>query len=165
MNGSHGPAYYQRYPKSSEIFKPSCNTNQIQDCSSDSLYNVYDNTIVNTDYVLNDIIEGLKKYQNQINIGLIYVSDHGESLGEKGVYLHGTPYVLAPKEQTHIPMMIWMSNDFYKEKKIQLSCLRKKGNESAVSHDNLFHTILGMMSVETKEYHKKLDILKDCQGL
>ena len=59
--------------------------------------NAYDNTIAYTDKVLADLID-LLAMQEGLSTSLIYVSDHGESLGEKGLYLHGAPYFMAPDE-------------------------------------------------------------------
>lgn len=162
-NGSHGPAYYQRYPKAFEKFRPSCNTNQIQSCSQTELLNTYDNTIVFTDYVINRLIEELKRYDTTLNAGLIYLSDHGESLGEKGVYLHGTPYMIAPREQTHIPMIFWASDQLSQARRIDLSCLQKKALNEEVSHDNLFHTVLDLMRVQTDLYRSNLDLIDNCE--
>lgn len=109
LMGSHGPAYYKRYPDSFRKFTPTCDTNEIQDCDHQSLINTYDNTILYTDSVVSRTIDALKARQANMNTALIYLSDHGESLGESGIYLHGTPYMLAPEQQTHIPFMFWLS--------------------------------------------------------
>ena len=161
MNGSHGPAYYQRYPKQYEVFKPACNTNEINTCSQEALNNVYDNTVVYTDSVLNGLIDTLKQQQN-VNTALIYLSDHGESLGEKGLYLHGTPYAIAPKEQTHIQMLFWANADFYQQHGVQNTCLQNLAHRPDVSQDNLFHTVLGGLNVHTQAYNAKLDLFNAC---
>ena len=161
MNGSHGPAYYQRYPKQYEVFKPACNTNEINTCSQEALNNVYDNTVVYTDSVLNGLIDTLKQQQN-VNTALIYLSDHGESLGEKGLYLHGTPYAIAPKEQTHIQMLFWANADFYQQHGVQNTCLQNMANQPDISQDNLFHTVLGGLNVHTQAYNAKLDLFNAC---
>lgn len=163
-NGSHGPSYYQRYGKEYQKFTPSCNTNQIQDCTQQELTNVYDNTILHTDAVLNQTIELLKKHNDQFETAMLYLSDHGESLGENGIYLHGTPRSIAPKEQTHIPMMFWASNDFLQSRKISQQCMKQKGNNQNLSQDNFFHTLLGVFSIQTKEYIPQLDLLQNCQN-
>lgn len=162
QKGSHGPSYYLRYPKSFEQFTPVCRNNQLQKCSQSELYNTYDNTILYTDYFLNKSIELLEKLPADYNSSLIYVSDHGESLGENNLYLHGTPYFLAPDAQTHIPFFTWMSDSFIKEFSINVSCLKSKGN-SSLSHDNIFHSLLGLMHIETSIYDEKLDIFDSCQ--
>lgn len=162
-NGSHGPAYFQRYQKAQEKFTPTCNTVQIDNCSKDQLLNVYDNTIVNVDYVLNSTIELLKKQTDHFSTAMFYMSDHGESLGESGFYLHGAPYRIAPKEQIQIPMIFWLSDAFMQELNINSYCLVNKARNDKVSHDNLFHTLLGSMGVATKEYKADLDIFNGCK--
>lgn len=160
MNGSHGPAYYQRYPKEYAHFAPACNTNAIDTCSQEQLNNVYDNTIVYTDVVLDGIIKVLQ--QQNTNTLMWYMSDHGESLGEKGLYLHGTPYAIAPQQQTHIPFIVWGNQDFYQQQGIRADCLQQMAKTEAVSQDNLFHSILGGLNVKTQAYDGKLDIFHTC---
>lgn len=164
-NGSHGPAYYQRYQMAQEKFTPTCKTSQVDSCSQQELINVYDNTIVNVDYVLNGIIELLKKNSEQFSTAMLYMSDHGESLGENGFYLHGAPYSIAPKEQTHIPMIFWLSNNFLTSHRLDQQCLLDKANnDTTVSHDNLFHTVLGSLGISTKEYNPQLDLFANCKN-
>lgn len=162
-NGSHGPTYYQRYQKEQEHFTPACNTNEVDTCSKKELLNVYDNTIVNVDYVLNSTIELLKKHQDQFATAMIYVSDHGESLGENGVYLHASPYAIAPKEQTHVPMIFWLSDTFLQQQQLDEGCLTNTAKNDSYSQDNLFHTLLGGMQVNTQEYKPALDIFNRCK--
>ncbi len=157
QEGSHGPAYYRRYPQSFEQFKPVCNTNAIQGCSTQAVVNTYDNTILYTDYILSSIIDELKSYQNRYQIVFWYVSDHGESTGEHGLYLHGTPYFLAPSQQTHVPMLSWLSADFRQNQPAKNQCLQRQQHQ-AVSHDNIFHTMLGLMSIKTAVYQQDLDM-------
>ncbi len=165
-NGSHGPAYYLRYQKAQEKFTPACKLYQIDNCPVDQLINAYDNTIINVDYMLNATIELLKKHSNNYSIAMFYMSDHGESLGENGFYLHGAPYNIAPSEQTHIPMLFWLSDSFVQDKKVNKSCMANLAKyNKKVSHDNLFHTVLGAMDVSTKVYKAKLDILRICEQL
>lgn len=161
MVGSHGPAYYERYPDSLRKFTPTCDTNQLQDCSYEDLQNTYNNTIVAVDDMLAKTIELLK--QQNINSALWYMSDHGESLGEKGMYLHGAPYMIAPKEQTHIPMIFWANAGFYQAKGLDEQCLKQKSTET-YSHDNLFSSMLGIMDVETSEYKAEQDIFAQCRN-
>ena len=155
--GSHGPAYYRRYPKSFEKFTPACNTNAIQGCSTQSLVNTYDNTILYTDYILSSIIDELKSYQDKYQIVFWYVSDHGESTGEHGLYLHGTPYFLAPSQQTHVPMLSWLSADFRQNQPSKSQCLQGQQHQN-LSHDNIFHTILGLLEIKTAVYQQDLDM-------
>lgn len=163
LMGSHGPAYYQRYPQAFRKFTPTCDTNQIQDCDHQALMNTYDNTILYTDSVVSRTIDALKTRQATMNTALIYLSDHGESLGENGLYLHGTPYLLAPEQQTHIPFMFWLSPDYVKNYRINEPCLRKQASDTAVSQDNLFSTVLGMMDVKSAVYQPQMDILTSCR--
>ncbi|MBP6116587.1 MAG: phosphoethanolamine transferase EptA [Neisseriaceae bacterium] len=161
-NGSHGPAYYQRYKETMAQFKESCRTNQIQDCSRQSLVNVYDNTILHVDLVLDQTIALLKKYQTEFDTAMLYLSDHGESLGESGMYLHGTPYAIAPKEQTQVPMMLWTSPGFLPSRQINAECVREKAQNDTFSQDYLFHSMLRLMRVETTQYNAKLDLFNGC---
>lgn len=153
QNGSHGPRYNHRYPKEFEVFKPVCDRSDVSKCSSEELVNAYDNTILYTDYFLHEVIREISK-NSKIPAVLIYASDHGESLGENGIYLHGFPYAFAPKEQKTIPFIIWTSDAFKKQNKIGV-CL---DNNKSYSHDNIFHSIVGIFGIHTKVYNKKLDI-------
>jgi len=161
--GSHGPTYFERYPKDHEVFTPVCAKSDIQNCTDEEIANTYDNTILFTDYIVSQVIEILKKNQDRYNVSMIYMSDHGESLGESGVYLHGLPYAIAPSEQTHVPLMTWFSDDTLKAKKIDLACLRDEAKTDKYSHDNLAHTLLGFMDVKTSAYKADMDILGKCR--
>ncbi|MDE4079393.1 MULTISPECIES: phosphoethanolamine transferase EptA [Enterobacter cloacae complex] len=163
LMGSHGPAYYNRYPDSFRRFTPTCDTNEIQNCEHQALINTYDNSILYTDSVVSRTIDALKARQATMNTALIYLSDHGESLGERGIYLHGTPYMLAPEQQTHIPFMFWLSADYVKNFGVNTDCLRDHAAKDAVSQDNLFATVLGMMNVKSTVYQPQLDILSQCR--
>ena len=160
--GSHGPAYYKRIPAEFKVFKPTCDTNAIQGCSRDSLVNSYDNTLLYTDYVLDSLIETLKG-QTQHEAGLWYLSDHGESTGESGMYLHGAPYAIAPTQQTHVPMFMWFSDLWKKQAPQQIKCLAKQ-NKSELSQDNLFPTMLSLLDVKTKVIDPKNDMLATCSN-
>lgn len=163
--GSHGPTYYKRYPENHKIFTPECAQSDIQNCSDEEIINTYDNTILFTDYVMANVIKILENNANKYNTSIVYISDHGESLGEKGLYLHGMPYAIAPKEQTHVPLITWFSDDTIKAKKINQSCLNKLAKTEDYSHDNLSHTLLGLMDVQTSAYKPDMDILKSCRGI
>lgn len=163
LMGSHGPAYYQRYPQEYRQFTPTCDTNQIQDCDHQALMNTYDNTILYTDSVVSKTIDALKARQTTMNTALVYLSDHGESLGENGLYLHGTPYMLAPTQQTHIPFMFWLSPDYVNNFGVNEPCLRDQAAKTAVSQDNLFSTVLGMMNVKSAVYQQQMDIMNTCR--
>lgn len=163
LMGSHGPAYYQRYPEQHRRFTPTCDTNQIQDCDHQALLNTYDNTILYTDSVVSKTIDMLKARQATLNTALIYLSDHGESLGENGLYLHGTPYMLAPEQQTHIPFMVWLSQNYRQNFAVDEQCLRDQAGKEAVSQDNLFSTVLGMMNIQSTVYQPQRDLLTHCR--
>jgi len=154
---SHGPSYHRRFPKGFQKFTPYCKRNSPQICPDEKVSNAYDNTIVYTDYVLSKIIEFLKQHSDQYESFLVYASDHGESLGENGVYLHGLPYMIAPKAQTHIPFIAWFSEDFEKNHQIDLNVLKSKAGQ-AYSHDNLSHSLLGLFNVKSEVYQKDKDI-------
>lgn len=146
--GNHGPAYYKRYPKEFEKFKPVCKTNQLEQCTKEEVGNAYDNAILYTDYFLSKTINFLKQYSNDYHTGLIYMSDHGESLGENGLYLHGMPYLIAPDEQRHIGALMWFGDDDINTQRV------KAYSNKRFSQDNLFHTLLGFFEVETNVYKK-----------
>jgi lipid A ethanolaminephosphotransferase len=159
--GSHGPSYYLRYPQASERFQPACRTSNFSDCTAQELTNAYDNTIAYTDKVLADLIE-LLAAQSGLSTSMIYVSDHGESLGENGLYLHGAPYFMAPDQQTKVPMLIWLSDQYQRDTGATLECLTAKPAPD-YSHANLFHTLLGMTGVETSLRDPELDIFDTCR--
>ena len=161
--GSHGPTYYRRYPASHRIFTPDCERSDIQNCSHDELVNTYDNTIAYTDYMLSQVIALLKANSSEYNTSMLYMSDHGESLGEKGLYLHGTPYALAPEEQTHVPGLLWLSDNYAKEKQIDTDCLRKEAQSKQVSQDYLSHSLLSLTGVATSTYKPELDLISGCR--
>jgi len=157
QKGSHGPAYYLRVPDRFKVFTPVCDTNQVQECSDRDIVNAYDNTILYTDYFLGQVIDFLKKNSERDNTAMIYVSDHGESLGENNIYLHGMPYFLAPDEQKHVPFVLWLSQGFADSDHLDPAYLRSISDQP-FSHDNLFHTVLGMMGVRTEVYNPQLDM-------
>ena len=163
ISGSHGPTYWLRYPKEMEHFKPSCNRNDIDKCTDEEVLNVYDNTLVYTDYFLSKTIALLESYKAKYNVSLMYLSDHGESLGENGFYLHGNPYFMSPIEQRRVPWYLWMPKEYADAKSIDRICLEKKAKKGNYSHDNFFHTLLGYYGIETKVKDKKLDIIDSCR--
>lgn len=165
LSGSHGPTYFQRYPKSKAQFQPDCPRADIENCSVEEIVNTYDNTILYTDYVMSKTIEKLKTLESKYNTALIYISDHGESLGENGLFLHGLPYSFAPEYQTKVPLILWMSPGFKEAKNVNYDCLKNNAKKQGIySHDNVFHSLLGLMDVETKEYEKSLDIFSECRS-
>lgn len=161
--GSHGPTYFERYPAASRAFSPTCDSNQIQHCSNEALVNTYDNTLVHTDRVLAETIDLLQGYSDRRDVALIYVSDHGESLGERGMYLHGTPYFIAPREQTQVPMVMWLSTEFSRNAGLDMACLRGNALHRAHSHDNIFHSLLGLFGVSSTVYQRNLDVFAGCR--
>lgn len=154
--GSHGPSYYQRYPRDNAPFTPDCATNAIQTCDRQALVNSYDNSIAYTDQVLSDLIDQLAQ-DDRYQSSLLYVSDHGESTGEAGLYLHGAPYVFAPSQQTHVPMLAWFSPTFTASHANQVRCIQQQ-KHAELSHDNIFHSLLGLLDIQTTVKDPALDI-------
>jgi len=162
QKGSHGPAYYQRYPKQFEQFTPVCRTNKLQECSREAITNAYDNSLLYTDHVLARLIDLLKQQQSHYNTAMWYMSDHGESLGENNLYLHGAPYSMSPETQRHIPMLQWFSPGFLEQSGLDQACLSQRASQPA-SHDNLFHSMLGILDIHTSVYQPSLDLFKACR--
>ena len=160
--GSHGPTYYERYPDQFKKFIPTCDTADIQNCTQEQLINTYDNTILYTDYIISSAIDMLKIHP-EFESGVLYVSDHGESLGENNIYLHGFPYKLAPEDQKRIPMILWMSETMKRWDYVDYNCLRQEAVVNKYEHDNLFHSILGLLEVKTKAYRSEYDIFRNCR--
>jgi len=157
QKGSHGPAYYRRYPDRFELFRPACRNDDISTCTAAEITNAYDNSILYTDHMLAETIKLLESYSQRFDTAMLYVSDHGESLGEKGLYLHGMPYLLAPPEQTRVPMLVWMSPGFRARSNL-VDWPSPTDRLSGHSHDNLFHTTLGLLDIRTSVYREELDI-------
>ncbi|MBX3622611.1 MAG: phosphoethanolamine--lipid A transferase [Rhizobacter sp.] len=158
--GSHGPAYWKRSPADRKPFQPECQTNVLQQCDRQALVNTYDNSIAYTDQVLADTIGWLKRQTSTYDPAMLYVSDHGESLGENNLYLHGLPYAFAPREQTHVPMVMWLSPAASQQ--LQPGCLNARLG-AAYSHDNLSHTMLGFAGVRSQVYRPGQDLLATCR--
>ena len=161
--GSHGPAYFKRTPASRKPFQPECASNTLSDCAADHLVNTYDNTIAYTDHFLDQTLNWLQQRAaaGTDDTGLIYLSDHGESLGENGLYLHGVPYAFAPQQQTHVPMVTWLSPGLQQRTGVRSDCLRTRADQD-LSHDHLFHSVLGLMDVRTHVYQPALDLFQPC---
>jgi lipid A ethanolaminephosphotransferase len=163
MMGSHGPAYWKRYSESFERFAPACKDAQFSRCELASIINAYDNTIVYSDHVLARLIEVLAgAASNGVDTGMLYVSDHGESLGEHGMYLHGMPYAIAPEAQIHVPMVVWLSPAMRESRGADQACLLRHAG-TRVGHDHLFHSALGIMQVATRVYDPSLDLFAACR--
>jgi lipid A ethanolaminephosphotransferase len=163
MKGSHGPAYFKRYPPDFEVFVPTCKAIDFARCSRDGIVNAYDNTLRYTDHMLSQTIELLRSNASRFDTAMLYVSDHGESLGENGLYLHGIPYSLAPREQVHIPMLLWLSEGLRERLGIDIGCLKARQREP-MSHDHVFHSVLGLSSVRTTVYRQERDLLRRCRA-
>ncbi len=159
MIGSHGPTYFRRYPEKARAFTPDCQRSDIQNCSEEELVNTYDNTILYSDYVNAEIVKTLQQYQDDYQVSMLYVSDHGESLGENGAYLHGFPYAFAPAEQTHIPMYFWAGS----EQPEFSHCLEGQMN-AQLSQDNVFHSLLGVVGVQSSTLDESLNIFSQCRS-
>jgi lipid A ethanolaminephosphotransferase len=160
--GNHGPSYFERYPSQFQRFTPACENPELGQCERQDIVNAYDNALLYTDHFLAQTINLLKS-QTQYDTALIYVSDHGESLGEKGLFLHGVPYSIAPMEQTRVPMVMWFSPGFVRTANLDVGCLRREAEEPA-SHDNLFPSVLGLMRVSTREYQSAYDLFAKCRN-
>lgn len=160
--GSHGPTYFQRFPVAMAKFAPWCNRKDIEQCTDQEITNVYDNTLVYTDFFLAQVIKQLKGYSKDYNVAMMYVSDHGESLGENGLYLHGTPYAIAPKEQKTVPWLLWLPEQYAQQKQIDVACIKHEAQQPNYSHDNFFHSLIGLYGVETKDKQVSLDLFSSC---
>lgn len=162
QKGSHGPAYVQRAPDDFQVFLPSCKSSSLQECTRTEIVNSYDNSILYTDHLLASLIDFLEARSESLDTLVIYVSDHGESLGEKGLYLHGLPYAIAPDVQTHVPLIVWFSAGYLDRSGIEMPCVRAHAGDS-YSHDNLFHTLLGAADVRSEVYQAAADIFSPCR--
>ncbi|WP_369920017.1 sulfatase-like hydrolase/transferase [Marinomonas polaris] len=156
QTGSHGPSYYSKYPKEFEVFKPICRSVELSNCTQEELINAYDNTVLYNDHFLDQLrktLEGLKDTSS----AYLYVSDHGESLGEGGIYLHGTPYSIAPEQQFKVPFFVWMSPSFIEQKHISVDKLRAREKSTQA---NVFHSVMGAFDMDSEIYNKDLDMFR-----
>lgn len=160
--GSHGPAYFKRYPAAFKQFSPACENEDLRNCTVAEIVNAYDNSLLYTDFFLSKVIDFLARSETKYDTAMLYVSDHGESLGDKGLYLHGMPYSIAPDVQKQVPFLLWLSPGFRRSFGIDEACLRSRANEE-VSHDNLFYSILGALDIQTTAYRRALDIFAPCR--
>ena len=160
--GSHGPAYYKRSPEAFKRFVPECKQTSLSQCSQQEVVNAYDNTLLYTDHFLARTLDWLTRQQSHATPAMLYVSDHGESLGENNLYLHGLPYAVAPHTQTRVPLITWLSPGFEAWRGVPSACLRQ-GRDRALSHDHLFHSVVGLMGVATEVYDKRLDLYAACE--
>jgi len=159
--GSHGPAYFKRSPEGQKPFQPECRSNALQQCPREQVVNAYDNSIVYADRVLAETIGWLER-QKGFDVSLLYVSDHGESLGENNLYLHGVPYAVAPKEQTQVPWIVWLPETSAQRFGVDSACLRGQ-LDRPISHDWLSHTVLGLTEVRSAIYRPEWDLMRSCR--
>lgn len=160
--GNHGPSYYARYPNRFRLFTPTCDSGQLGDCSRQAIVNAYDNAILYTDHVLATLIRQLDS-DTARDSAMLYLSDHGESLGEGNLYLHGVPYAIAPATQLKVPMTLWVSKGMERSRGLDMACIRARAQRPA-SHDHLFSSVLGLMSVQTTAYQPQLDVFAACSS-
>jgi lipid A ethanolaminephosphotransferase len=164
QRGSHGPAYHTDVPRWAKEYFPECALPNLRNCDRAAINNSYDNTILYTDYFVSRVIDALENRSAEFDVAMLYVSDHGESLGENGLYLHGLPYSLAPREQTEVPMLFWASPGFYAERAaVDPQCLRGSA-QNDTSHDAIFHTLLPIFGLSSPLYDERLDLLASCRG-
>ncbi len=163
MLGNHGPAYYRRYPDEFRMFTPTCDTDQLASCDAETIVNSYDNSILYADDVLAKAVGLLKEVSGTRDTALLYLSDHGESLGEAGLYLHGVPRSIAPDTQLKVPMWLWLSPQLREADGIDIACVEKKAKQPR-THDAMFSTVLGLMRVKTDVYAPTQDLLTGCRA-
>ncbi len=167
--GSHGPAYFRRYPPAFARFQPACQNDDLARCTAAEVANAYANSVLYTDHVLARAINRLQAHQDQVDSALVFVSDHGESLGEHGLFLHGLPYAIAPDVQTRVPMVTWFSPGLEAASGLRPGCLRPAlarraaaVTDDPVTHDHLFHTVLGLLDVQTQAREASLNLVQGC---
>jgi lipid A ethanolaminephosphotransferase len=166
MLGSHGPSYFRRHPAAYARFQPECQHDDLRECSVPEIVNAYDNSLLYTDHVLATAIAKLQAASGRVDSALVYVSDHGESLGEMGLFLHGMPWSIAPAVQQQVPMVFWASPGFEQASGLAPGCLEPQLRRSAVgavSHDHVFHTVLGLLDVHTALHEPALDLVDACR--
>ncbi|MEN9891097.1 MAG: hypothetical protein RLY78_1392 [Pseudomonadota bacterium] len=167
MLGNHGPSYFRRYPPGFETWQPACASDDLRQCSTAQITKAYDNALRYTDHLLAGAIRQLQSRAGRVDSALIYVSDHGESLGEMNLYLHGVPYAMAPREQRQVPMVFWRSSGFEQGAGLKPACLeptlRRHAQIGDVRHDHLFHTVLGLLDVRTALHEPDWDLTRGCR--
>ena len=163
MLGNHGPSYFRRYPSAFERFTPVCRHDDLGRCSVPEIVNAYDNAVLYTDDVLASLVATLDAHAATVDSAMLFVSDHGESLGEKGLFLHGIPHAIAPREQLHVPMTMWWSPGFGQAAGLDRACMQQR-SRSPAQHDHLFHTVLGLLDVKTAVYEGAWDLTRGCRA-
>ena len=161
--GSHGPAYYKRSAPENKKFGPECTSTALQECQREQVVNAYDNSIVETDHFLDSVLQWLGAQEKHAQTAMIYVADHGESLGENNIYLHGLPYSIAPDVQKHVPWITWLSPAMQARTHLATGCLQQDLGERRITHDHYFHSVLGLMDVKTEAYNTELDVFAACR--
>jgi lipid A ethanolaminephosphotransferase len=160
--GNHGPAYHRRYPARDRRWTPACERNELRDCTREEIVNAYDNAIGYTDRFLSRTIDFLEGQRDRFDVAMLYLSDHGESLGEHGLYLHGVPYPIAPREQLEVPKFWWIPDDAARGLRVDLACLRERARQPS-GHDDLYHSVLGLLGVSTPRYLPARDVFSGCR--
>ncbi len=159
--GNHGPSYFRRYPPAFARFQPECRSDDLRRCSREAIVNAYDNALLYTDHVLAQLIGQLQAQAGTLDTALLYVSDHGESLGENNLFLHGLPYAIAPAVQKRVPMLLWLSPGLAAGRGIDTACLQARASQPA-AHDHVFHTLLTLLDVRTQLHEPAWDLLQPC---
>ena len=162
MLGNHGPSYFRRYPPAFERHVPACRQDDLRQCSVAEIVNAYDNAILYTDHLLATLIGRLQARQDRTDSVLLYVSDHGESLGEANLFLHGLPWAIAPDVQKQVPMVMWFSAGAPAATGVDPDCLRRRAAQPA-EHDHLFHTLLALTDVRTALHDPAWDLTQGCR--
>lgn len=163
MLGNHGPSYFRRYPPAFARFQPACLSDDLQHCSQQEIVNAYDNALLYTDHVLARLVARLQAASGEVDTVMLYVSDHGESLGEHRLYLHGLPWAIAPDTQKRVPMTMWFSPGAPRSLGLDLPCLARRSG-APVAHDHVFHTVLGLLDVQTGLHEAPFDLSQGCRS-
>lgn len=161
--GSHGPAYARRSAPALKKFTPECLSNALQECSKEQVVNAYDNSILQTDALLGATLQWLEHREPQAATAMLYVADHGESLGENNLYLHGLPYAIAPDVQKHVPWITWLSPAMQTRTHVTTDCLRRDQATRRITQDDYFHSVLGLMDVQSSAYQSERDLFRTCR--
>ena len=157
---SHGPNYASKYPKEFEVYQPVAKNVEEGENNVEMLVNAYDNTIRYTDFLLDSLINTLRSMTDWKS-AMIFISDHGESLGENKVFMHGLPMQLAPKVQYEIPFMVWTSEGFRNYKRTSDKEEAPEGELPAVLEQHyIFHSVLNLLSIQSPAYNKAYDIFE-----
>jgi lipid A ethanolaminephosphotransferase len=145
---SHGPSYFSNTPEEFKKFMPECTTVEMAEADRQELINAYDNTVIYTDYMVHSVIETLRSIPDRRSC-VIFISDHGESLGENNLYMHGVPLSMAPDVQIDIPFIVWTSDPSMKIRNLETA-----------GHHNIYHTTLRFLGAQTDVYDPEKDIFE-----